>query len=133
MAICLTLKQENPRRNCIANNDCDVFVRLFLYRLTYFLIYNLNTVWEQCYITQYHVMYVAGCHYKGRHYMPGEGFHEGCEAYCACTDSGVQCATIECPTEFGLDVLDPSCVDWETHPPDFKPSPPNCCPGQVYA
>ncbi|XP_021921716.1 putative epidermal cell surface receptor isoform X2 [Zootermopsis nevadensis] len=73
----------------------------------------------------------AGCHYKGRHYMPGEGFHEGCEAYCACTDSGVQCATIECPTEFGLDVLDPSCVDWETHPPDFKPSPPNCCPGQV--
>ncbi|XP_023718167.1 putative epidermal cell surface receptor isoform X3 [Cryptotermes secundus] len=73
----------------------------------------------------------AGCQHKGRHYMFGEEFHDGCEAYCVCTDSGVQCATIECPTEFGLDVLDPSCLDWETHPPGFKPSPPNCCPEQV--
>lgn len=73
----------------------------------------------------------AGCQYKDHHYAYGEEFHDGCESYCACTDSGVQCASIECPTDFGLDVLDPSCVDWETHPPDFKPSPPYCCPEQV--
>jgi hypothetical protein len=76
-------------------------------------------------------IHLAGCQHKGHHYRSGEEFHDGCEAFCACTESGVQCATIECPTEFGLDVLDPSCLDWETHPPDFKPSPPNCCPEQV--
>ncbi|XP_069671926.1 putative epidermal cell surface receptor isoform X2 [Periplaneta americana] len=73
----------------------------------------------------------AGCQYKGRHYMLREEFYEGCEAFCECTESGVQCATIDCPTEFGLDVLNPHCIDWETHPPDFNPSPPNCCPSQV--
>jgi hypothetical protein len=75
---------------------------------------------------------VAGCQYKGRHYASGEEFHDGCEAYCACTEGGVQCATIDCPTDSGLDVLDPSCMEWETNPPDFKPSPPYCCPEQVH-
>jgi hypothetical protein len=82
-------------------------------------------------VTQCHVC-AAGCQYKDHHYAYGEEFHDGCESYCACTDSGVQCASIECPTDFGLDVLDPNCVDWETHPPDFKPSPPYCCPEQVH-
>nr|CAD7567674.1 unnamed protein product [Timema californicum] len=73
-----------------------------------------------------------GCQYKGHSYKVGEEFHDKCDAYCACTGNGeVQCATIECPTDFGLDVLDPHCVDWEMQPPGFVPSPPHCCPDQV--
>jgi hypothetical protein len=103
----------------------------FIYLFTYFYLYTNTRLGIVHYCDTFMHMYVAGCQYKDHHYMPGEGFYEGCEAYCACTDSGVQCANIQCPTEFGLDVLDPSCLDWETHPPDFKPSPPNCCPGEV--
>lgn len=61
----------------------------------------------------------------------GEEFHDGCNAYCACGKTGVECATIECPTDFGLDVLDANCLSWEPQPANFVPTPPNCCPESV--
>ena len=43
----------------------------------------------------------------------------------------MECAAIECPTDFGLDVLDPQCLKWESRPAGFKPNPPHCCPDSV--
>ncbi|XP_065222184.1 putative epidermal cell surface receptor isoform X2 [Planococcus citri] len=71
------------------------------------------------------------CSFKGKTYNIGEEFHDGCDAYCICETTGVDCARIECPTDFGLDVLDPQCVSWEMHPPDFTPTPPYCCPDKI--
>ncbi|XP_054261640.1 putative epidermal cell surface receptor isoform X1 [Macrosteles quadrilineatus] len=71
------------------------------------------------------------CEYKGKNYTRGEEFHDGCAAYCVCGKSGVECASIDCPTHFGLDVLDPHCLSWETQPADFVPVPPKCCPDTV--
>ncbi|XP_014239871.1 putative epidermal cell surface receptor isoform X2 [Cimex lectularius] len=71
------------------------------------------------------------CLYKGNTYKIGEEFHDGCTALCACFKTGIECATIECPTDFGLDVLDPQCLSWETKPHDFVPNPPHCCPETV--
>lgn len=63
--------------------------------------------------------------------LADEEFHDGCEAFCACTAAGMQCAPLECPTDFGLDLLDPECLDWETVPRNFVPRPPLCCPEKV--
>ncbi|XP_039282715.1 putative epidermal cell surface receptor isoform X5 [Nilaparvata lugens] len=71
------------------------------------------------------------CEYKGKNYTRGDEFHDGCSAFCICSKTGVECATIECPTDFGLDVLDPHCLAWETQPSNFVPNPPNCCPETV--
>ncbi|CAH1393102.1 unnamed protein product [Nezara viridula] len=71
------------------------------------------------------------CEYKGKTYKKGVEFHDGCTAYCMCAEEGVECAAIECPTDFGLDVLDPQCLKWENRPVDFKPTPPRCCPDSV--
>nr|XP_014276845.2 putative epidermal cell surface receptor isoform X1 [Halyomorpha halys] len=71
------------------------------------------------------------CEYKGKTYKKGVEFHDGCTAYCMCAEEGVECAAIECPTDFGLDVLDPQCLKWENRPVDFKPMPPRCCPDSV--
>ena len=60
-----------------------------------------------------------------------EEFHDGCQAFCACTQTGMQCAPLECPTDFGLDLLDPECLDWETVPKNFVPQAPHCCPDKV--
>ncbi|GLG97972.1 Uncharacterized protein GBIM_04619 [Gryllus bimaculatus] len=73
----------------------------------------------------------GGCVYKGSNYSRGEEFHDGCKAYCQCTEQGVQCADLECPSDFGLDVLDPHCLRWEVLPVGFEPSPPRCCPDSV--
>ncbi|XP_034249590.1 putative epidermal cell surface receptor isoform X2 [Thrips palmi] len=71
------------------------------------------------------------CTYKGKSYALDEEFHDGCQAFCACTATGMQCAPLECPTDFGLDLLDPECLDWETVPRNFVPNPPHCCPEKV--
>ncbi|KAL1129700.1 hypothetical protein AAG570_012644 [Ranatra chinensis] len=77
------------------------------------------------------IMNSSVCEYKGKSYKRGDEFHDDCVAYCVCEKNGVGCATIECPTDFGLDVLDPQCLDWDTQPVDFIPTPPNCCPETV--
>ena len=71
------------------------------------------------------------CEYKGRNYTLGQEFDDGCESFCLCKESGVDCLKIECPTYFGVDVLDSSCIEWETVPPNFVPVPPNCCPSKL--
>lgn len=73
----------------------------------------------------------SDCEYKGKKYKKGVEFHDDCSAYCICAEEGVECAPFKCPTYFGLDVLDPQCLKWETRPADFKPEPPRCCPDSV--
>ncbi|XP_067213383.1 putative epidermal cell surface receptor isoform X2 [Linepithema humile] len=73
------------------------------------------------------------CYYKGKSYKIGAEWYDDCVFYCVCLDNGSHvsnsCATIECPTDFGLDLLNPDCLDWETV--DFDPKPPHCCPQEV--
>lgn len=68
----------------------------------------------------------------GKIYKIGAEWYDECISFCTCVEGGkTECLTIECPTDFGLDALDPHCLDWETVPPNFIPKPPHCCP-QVY-
>ncbi len=71
----------------------------------------------------------AGCVYKGRTYSLGEDFHDGCDQFCSCDpgSGAVFCHEIKCPSSFGLDVINPFCLEWDHHE-DFSPSPPMCCP-----
>ncbi|XP_050296438.1 putative epidermal cell surface receptor isoform X3 [Anthonomus grandis grandis] len=71
------------------------------------------------------------CQFKGKSFKEGEEFNDDCQSLCVCKNGEMRCLKLECPTYFGVDVLDPSCVEWETIPPNFKPSAPNCCPDQV--
>ncbi|XP_066249285.1 putative epidermal cell surface receptor isoform X1 [Euwallacea similis] len=71
------------------------------------------------------------CEYKGKKLKSGEEYSDGCESLCMCHKGEMKCLKLECPTYFGVDVLDPGCIEWETIPPNFNPSPPNCCPEQV--
>ncbi|CAL4060282.1 unnamed protein product, partial [Meganyctiphanes norvegica] len=70
------------------------------------------------------------CSHNGGYYKIGEEFYEGCARFCFCGQNlEVHCAAIECPETFGLDVIDPDCLEWD-HEPDFVPTPPRCC-GEV--
>lgn len=71
------------------------------------------------------------CNYKGKTFKHGEEHNDACESLCVCHEGEMKCLKLECPTYFGVDVLDPGCVEWETIPPNFEPSPPDCCPEQV--
>ncbi|KAL0118129.1 hypothetical protein PUN28_009063 [Cardiocondyla obscurior] len=72
------------------------------------------------------------CNYRGKSYKIGAEWYDECISFCTCTEGGKsECATIECPTDFGLDLLDPHCLDWETVPANFVPKPPQCCPEEM--
>lgn len=73
----------------------------------------------------------GNCQYKGRSLRLGEEYNDQCNSLCVCQTSGINCLKLQCPTYFGVDVLDPNCVEWETVPINFKPSPPNCCPDSI--
>ncbi|XP_045483155.1 putative epidermal cell surface receptor isoform X4 [Harmonia axyridis] len=71
------------------------------------------------------------CAYKGRTFKLNEEFNDNCTQLCSCKKTGMVCLKLDCPTYFGTDVLDSGCVEWETVPPNFVPSPPMCCPTEV--
>lgn len=73
----------------------------------------------------------GGCEYKGISYKIGDEFHDECISFCVCRETGVKCLKIECPTYFGVDVLDPTCIKWDTVPSNFTPIAPNCCPEKL--
>ncbi|XP_065166990.1 putative epidermal cell surface receptor isoform X2 [Atheta coriaria] len=72
------------------------------------------------------------CLYKGVEYRLGQEFNDACESFCVCREAGVKCLKMECPTYFGTDVLDPNCIEWETVPANFTPTPPVCCPERLH-
>lgn len=74
---------------------------------------------------------VKTCVYNGEAHKLGDEFYDNCTAFCKCLESGVKCLKIQCPTHFGLDIVDPQCLDWETVPKDFVPKAPNCCPKEM--
>jgi hypothetical protein len=70
----------------------------------------------------------SGCFHSGRQRAQGEEWYDGCSAYCVCSEGGQPiCLDIQCPHEFGLDVIQPNCIDWDRHE-DFVPTAPTCCP-----
>lgn len=75
------------------------------------------------------------CYHRGKSYKVGAEWYDECISYCSCSMVNnapkTDCATIECPTDFGLDVLDANCLDWEWVPADFVPTPPRCCSQEV--
>lgn len=72
------------------------------------------------------------CPYKDKMFKDGEEYNDDCNSLCKCQKGEMKCLKMQCPTYFGVDVLDPNCVEWETIPPNFVASPPNCCPEKVH-
>ncbi|XP_044744225.1 putative epidermal cell surface receptor [Coccinella septempunctata] len=71
------------------------------------------------------------CTYKGKTFKLNDEYNDNCTHLCSCKRTGMTCLKLDCPTYFGTDVLDSTCVEWETVPPNFVPSPPMCCPTEV--
>ncbi|KAK2581716.1 hypothetical protein KPH14_002201 [Odynerus spinipes] len=72
------------------------------------------------------------CSHRGKTYKLGAEWYDECISFCMCGEGAkTECVTIQCPTDFGLDVLDPHCLDWETVPANFVPKAPQCCPQEV--
>ncbi|KAI4473247.1 hypothetical protein M0802_016227, partial [Mischocyttarus mexicanus] len=73
------------------------------------------------------------CSHRGKSYKLGAEWYDECISFCVCAEGGkAECVTIQCPTDFGLDVLDPYCIDWETVPANFVPKAPQCCPQDAH-
>lgn len=69
------------------------------------------------------------CSHRGKTYKIGAQWYDECISLCVCGEGAkTECITIECPWDFGLDVLNPNCLDWETVPSNFAPKAPHCCP-----
>ena len=69
-----------------------------------------------------------GCLYKNKIYEYESEFYDDCDSFCFCTETGeVLCNPIKCPSQFGLDVINPFCITWEKYE-DFVPQSPMCCP-----
>ena len=70
----------------------------------------------------------GGCVVGGAVHGLGEEWYDGCARYCVCAEGGeAVCLDIECPSEFGLDVINPNCIQWDKHD-TFVPAAPTCCP-----
>lgn len=71
----------------------------------------------------------TSCNYRGKLYKIGAEWYDECLSFCTCHEGArTECATIDCPLDSGLDVLDPTCIDWEYFPTDFVAKAPDCCP-----
>eukprot|EP00096_Caligus_rogercresseyi_P011409 TRINITY_DN4478_c0_g1_i1.p1 TRINITY_DN4478_c0_g1~~TRINITY_DN4478_c0_g1_i1.p1 ORF type:complete len:1447 (-),score=380.43 TRINITY_DN4478_c0_g1_i1:293-4633(-) len=71
---------------------------------------------------------VDTCFHKGTEHGKGEVFYDGCDNFCLCLENGeTYCNPIECPSDFGLDVINPFCLEWDNHD-EFVPEVPLCCP-----
>ena len=75
------------------------------------------------------------CIHNGDEYDVDAEFFDGCDNFCSChrPETGskpeVVCNPIKCPSAFGLDIINPFCLEWDNHE-GFKPEPPTCCPPQ---
>lgn len=73
----------------------------------------------------------SSCMYKEKTFEENEEYNDNCESLCVCKNGKMKCLKLECPTYFGVELLDPNCIEWETVPANFKPDPPRCCPEKI--